>query len=98
MDQTLADLWNLEVERDELNLTQERQLSEGLALTGSDGESIKHLLLQVIYHRLLTQFVLLTIDYLTPPCSGLHCARPRQESRVHAANDDLPYSASDRCH
>ena len=48
MDQTLADLWNLEVERDELNLTQERQLSEGLAVTGSDGENIKHLLLQVI--------------------------------------------------
>ena len=48
MDQTLADLWNLEVERDELNLTQERQLSEGLAVTGSDGEVIKHLLLQVI--------------------------------------------------
>lgn len=48
IDQTLADLWNLEVERDELNLTQERQLSEGLAVTGSDGEIIKHLLLQVI--------------------------------------------------
>lgn len=48
MDQTLADLWNLEVERDELNLSQERQLSEGLAVTGGDGENIKHLLLQVI--------------------------------------------------
>lgn len=49
MDDTLTDLWNLEMERDESNLTQEQQLSEGLSVAVGDGDSIKHLLLEVIF-------------------------------------------------
>ncbi len=50
VDLTLTDLWNLEIERDESNLVEERHISEALPVDDDDdddGAHIKHLLLQV---------------------------------------------------
>ena len=45
VDLTLTDLWNLEIERDESNLVEERNLVD--EDDDDDGAHIKHLLLQV---------------------------------------------------
>ena len=45
VDLTLTDLWNLEIERDESNLVEERHLVD--EDEDDDGAHIKHLLLQV---------------------------------------------------